>query len=71
MHILILIVAFDSIMSTNELAISFSGPGEILATAIILLIVGSVVVALRFWMRRIQKARPGVNDYTILLALVS
>ncbi|EDO04749.1 predicted protein [Sclerotinia sclerotiorum 1980 UF-70] len=56
-------------MSANELAISFIGPGEVLSAGITLPVVGIIVVALRFWLRSYQKAKLGLDDYTILVAL--
>lgn len=58
-------------MSANELAISFVGPGEVVSAGITLPIVSILVVALRFWLRSYQKVKLGLDDYTILLALVS
>lgn len=57
-------------MSANELAISFVGPGEVTAAGVALPVVGIIVVALRFWLRGYQKVKLGLDDYTILVALV-
>ncbi|TGO09882.1 hypothetical protein BTUL_0151g00240 [Botrytis tulipae] len=57
-------------MSANELAISFVGPGEVTAAGVALPVVGITVVALRFWLRGYQKAKLGLDDYTILAALL-
>ncbi|CAG8958210.1 hypothetical protein HYFRA_00000563 [Hymenoscyphus fraxineus] len=57
-------------MSANELHIPFVGPGEVLAAGIILPMVGCCVVALRLWLRSIQKTKVGPDDYTIAMSLV-
>ena len=58
-------------MSINELAISFVHPSEVLAAAIMIPIVAIAAVGLRFWQRTSGKAGIGLDDWTILAALVS
>ena len=58
-------------MSGNELHIAFADAGQIMAAGIVLPLVGMSVVALRFWLRYNQKLSIGMDDWSILGALVS
>ena len=58
-------------MSVTELTIPFVSPGDILAASIVLPVTGIVAVSLRFWMRSVQNVGFQLDDYLILLALVS
>ena len=55
-------------MAVSELTIPFVSPGEVLAAAIVLPIVGITVVTARFWQRSLQKAGVRADDYLSLLA---
>jgi len=57
-------------MSGNELHIAFADAGQIMAAGIVLPLVGMSVVALRFWLRYAQKLSFGMDDWSILGALV-
>ena len=47
------------------------GQGVMLvALSVIFLALGLIAVALRLWSRRLMKARLGLNDYLVLLAMV-
>ena len=45
-------------------------PGEMIALAVIFSILPPIAVGLRLWARRIMKARYGLDDYFIFVALV-
>jgi hypothetical protein len=58
-------------MPTNELPIRAVSAGDILAANIVLPIVAMIIVSLRFWMRTSRKMGLGIDDWLILVALVS
>ena len=54
----------------NAFSLPFATPGEILASAIVLPVLGIIAVCLRFVARKKQRASLGLDDLTITLALV-
>ena len=55
----------------NDTGIPFVYPGEILAAAIALPLLGILAISLRFWVRKSNGLGLGADDWTILGALVS
>lgn len=58
-------------MSANELSIAFVSAGNVLSASVILPLLGLVAVGLRFWRRASRKMGVSMDDWLILLALVS
>ena len=59
-----------STADANAFSLPFATPGEILASAIVLPILGIITICLRFIARKKQSAPVGLDDVTITLALV-
>jgi hypothetical protein len=54
----------------TQLPFAFAAPGELMAAAIALPLVCLVLVALRFYTRRIQRQAIGIDDWMSVMALV-
>ena len=55
---------------TYTFTFQFVGPGEILALGIALPLTSILIVALRFWVRRVQQVHTGIDDWLSLAGLV-
>ena len=54
----------------DEISFKYATPGEMLAVCTVLPVLSIIVVALRLYARRIQRAQIGIDDWLILSGLV-
>ena len=55
---------------TSELVVPYATPGGTYIVSILLPILGFIMVGLRIYTRRIQRARLGIDDWLMIPALV-
>ena len=62
-------MASDSNGFSKEISFSYVTPGEMLAAASTLSAVAIILVGLRFYVRKMQRAHIGIDDWLIVIGL--